>query len=191
MRRDAKLARALLVLAPLLCGFDPMHSRNGDVERGTALMKAGKAEEALKHYDQAVKALPGEAGVHFDRGTALYALQRFDEAGQEFLRATEAKDPALKASAFYNLGNAYFKKEKFKDAVSAYTRTLGLKPGDKQAKWNLEIAHALAGLKRSENEARVVKQYDEIYELFALPAFLLLVGEACMSERRRPAKEAA
>jgi Ca-activated chloride channel family protein len=48
-----------------------------------------------------------------------------------------------------------------------------------------QIAHALAGLKRSENEARVVKQYDEIYELFLLPAFLLLVAEACTSERRR------
>jgi Ca-activated chloride channel family protein len=53
-----------------------------------------------------------------------------------------------------------------------------------------EIAHALAGLKRSENEARVVKQYDEIYEVFVLPAFLLLVGEACMSERRRRARSA-
>jgi Ca-activated chloride channel homolog len=51
-----------------------------------------------------------------------------------------------------------------------------------------EIAHALAGLKRSEDEARVVKQYDEVYELLLLPAFLLLVGEACMSERRRRAK---
>ena len=48
-----------------------------------------------------------------------------------------------------------------------------------------EIAHALAGLKRSEDEARVVKQYDEVYELLLLPAFLVLVGEACMSERRR------
>jgi Ca-activated chloride channel family protein len=48
-----------------------------------------------------------------------------------------------------------------------------------------QIAHALAGLKRSENEARVVKQYDEVYELFLLPAFLLLVAEACTSERRR------
>jgi Ca-activated chloride channel family protein len=54
-----------------------------------------------------------------------------------------------------------------------------------------EIAHALAGLKRSENEARVVKQYDEIFELFLLPAFLLLVGEACMSERRRRATRRA
>jgi Ca-activated chloride channel family protein len=50
-----------------------------------------------------------------------------------------------------------------------------------------EIGRALAGLKRTENEARVVKQYDEVYELLLLPAFLLLVGEACMSERRRRA----
>jgi Ca-activated chloride channel homolog len=50
-----------------------------------------------------------------------------------------------------------------------------------------QVSHALAGLKRSENEARVVKQYDEVYEVLLLPAFLLLVGEACMSERRRRA----
>ena len=91
-------------------------------------MKAGKAEEALKHYDKAVAALPDEPGAHFDRGAALYALSRFDEAGQEFLRATEAKDGALKATAFYNLGNAFFKKDKFKEAVEAYKRTLALDP---------------------------------------------------------------
>jgi Ca-activated chloride channel homolog len=48
-----------------------------------------------------------------------------------------------------------------------------------------EVEAALGGLKRSENEARLVKQYDEVYEILLLPAFLLLVGEACMSERRR------
>jgi len=74
------------------------------------------------------------------RGAALYALQRFDEAGQEFLRATEAKDGALKTQAFYNLGNAFFKKEKFKEAVEAYKRALALDPRDERAKWNLEIA---------------------------------------------------
>src|SRR5450631_368236 len=48
-----------------------------------------------------------------------------------------------------------------------------------------EVERALGGLKRTENEARVVREYDEIFELVLLPAFLLLVGEACMSERRR------
>jgi hypothetical protein len=49
------------------------------------------------------------------------------------------------------------------------------------------IEAALSGLKRTENEARLVKQYDEVYEFLVLPAFLLLVGEACVNERRRRA----
>ncbi len=47
------------------------------------------------------------------------------------------------------------------------------------------VEAALHAQKRTENEARLVKQYDEIYEILLLPAFLLLVGEACMNERRR------
>jgi Ca-activated chloride channel family protein len=46
----------------------------------------------------------------------------------------------LKAQAFYNLGNAFFKKEKFKEAIEAYKRALALDPHDERAKWNLEIA---------------------------------------------------
>ena len=30
-----------------------------------------------------------------------------------------------------------------------------------------------------------MKQYDEVHEILLLPAFLLLVGEACSSDRRR------
>jgi Ca-activated chloride channel homolog len=130
----------LVALLPLIAAWEPLRSRNGEIEQGNALLKSGDAEEALKHYDKAAAALPGDPGVHFDRGAALYALSRFEEAGQEFLRATEAKDGALKAQAFYNLGNAFFKKEKFKEAVEAYKRTLALDPRDERAKWNLEIA---------------------------------------------------
>jgi tetratricopeptide (TPR) repeat protein len=140
VRRPSSLAVGLLAVAPLLFGFEPLRSRNKEIEQGNALMKAGNAEEALKHYDKAVAELPADAAAHFDRGTALYALSRFDEAGEEFLRATEAKAGALKAAAFYNLGNAFFKKEKFKEAVEAYKRTLALDPRDERAKWNLEIA---------------------------------------------------
>lgn len=49
------------------------------------------------------------------------------------------------------------------------------------------IESALAGLKRTETEARLVKQYDEVFEWLLFPAFMLLVGQACMSERRRGA----
>ena len=74
------------------------------MEQGNAALQAGKPEDALAHYDKAVAKLPAEAGVHFDRGAALYALSRFEEAGKEFLRATEGQDEGLKAAAFRSLG---------------------------------------------------------------------------------------
>jgi Ca-activated chloride channel family protein len=141
--QPSRAVTRLVVLAlcfPLWAAFDPIRSPSAAVEEGNAKMKAGKADEALPAYDKAVAELPNEPGAHFNRGTALAALSRFDEAGEEFLRATEAKDPALKASAFYNLGNAFAKKDKFKEAIEAYKRALALDPKDERAKWNLELA---------------------------------------------------
>ena len=142
MRFDARPGSLaiLLVMVPTLMAFDPIRRPSDAVEEGNARMKAGKADEALAAYDKAAAELPAEPGVHFDRGAALAALSRFDEAGQEFLRATEARDPHLKAAAFYNLGNAFAKTEKYKEAIEAYKRTLALDPKDERAKWNLEIA---------------------------------------------------
>src|SRR5262249_1967162 len=155
----AVVRRALGVIAalPWLLGFGVLERRNADVEQGNAALKAGKSEEALSHYEKAVAKLPGDPGAHFDRGAALYGLSRFEEAGQEFLRATQAPDPALKASAFFNLGNAFFKKDKFKEAVEAYKRTLALRPDDQAAKWNLELALA----KQKEEEKKKQDQQNQ------------------------------
>jgi Ca-activated chloride channel family protein len=150
------MRRALVLLLPLLVGFDLLESPNKSVEEGNARMKTGKAEEALGQYDKAVKGLPGEPGVHFDRGAALFALSRFDEAAQEFLGATTAKTPALKESAFYNMGNALFKMDKYGDAIAAYRRALVLDPSDVKAKWNLELA-----LKKKKDEDAKNKQKND------------------------------
>jgi hypothetical protein len=53
-----------------------------------------------------------------------------------------------------------------------------------------DAARAIASMKRTENEARLVREYDEVYEFLLAPVLLLLVGEACMSDRRRRAREA-
>jgi Ca-activated chloride channel family protein len=125
---------------PLLLGFDLLSSPNRAVKEGNARMKAGKPDEALAAYDKAVAALPADPGVHFNRGTALQALGRHGDAIPEFLRATEAKDPPLKAAAFYNLGNSFYSAQKFGEALEAYKRALVLDPANERAKWNLELA---------------------------------------------------
>jgi Ca-activated chloride channel homolog len=139
-RSSLSLLGLVILLFPLLVGFDPVRSRSAAVEEGNARMKASKPDEALSAYDRAVTELPADPAAHFNRGTALAALSRFDEAAEEFLHATEAKETPLKAAAFYNLGNAFFRKDKFKEAIEAYKRACTLDPKDERAKWNLEIA---------------------------------------------------
>jgi Ca-activated chloride channel family protein len=147
------LCLMLILMLPALSGWEMLRRRSASIEAGNGHMKTGKPEEALTEYDKAIAELPADPGAHFDRGTALAALSRFDEAAQEFLRATEAKDTPLKSQAFYNLGNAFFKKDKFKEAVEAYKRALTLDPHDARAKWNLEIA-----LRKQKDEEKKKKE---------------------------------
>jgi tetratricopeptide (TPR) repeat protein len=130
----------LAMLMPFLGAWSPLERSNRDIEAGNASLKGGKAEEALAAYDKAVAELPGDAGAHFNRGNALFALSRFEEASAEFLRATQTTAPALRPLAFYNLGNSYFKNDKYEDAIAAYRHSLALDPTNRRAKWNLELA---------------------------------------------------
>jgi Ca-activated chloride channel family protein len=124
----------------LLLGTGLFTAANGNVDKGNKLFEAGKLQEALDEYDKAARTLPGEPGVRFNRGAALYGLGKYDDAQREFLRATEAHDPQLKESAFYNMGNSFYRLQRYKEAVDAYKRALSTDPRDVRAKWNLEMA---------------------------------------------------
>jgi Ca-activated chloride channel homolog len=140
--RMAVLTLLLIALLPGLTGFDLLSRPHPDVEEGNRLMAAGKAAEALAAYDRALASRPDDPAIHYDRGAALYQLGKLPEARAEFQRAAEAQgvDPALKADALYNMGNSLLRQEQAKDAIDAYKRTLGLRPDDRRAKWNLELA---------------------------------------------------
>ena len=46
------------------------------------------------------------------------------------------------------------------------------------------VLRELAKLKKTESKARLIKHYDEVFHWFLLPAFLLLLLEATIRERR-------
>jgi Ca-activated chloride channel family protein len=135
-----KAAVIFVLLFPFVSGFDLFMRRDPNVEEGNKQLAAGKADKALEAYDRASGALPEEPILHFDRGAALYQLGKYPEAQKEFMHATEGHDPGLKADAYYNMGNSLMKQERYKDALDAYKHTLTLRPEDRRAKWNLELA---------------------------------------------------
>ena len=147
---------ALLLVAPLLSGFDPFRSANGDVEQGNAKLGANKYKEALSHYDAAAKKLPDAPGVQYNRGIALHRLGRHKEAAEALGKATRTRDPELKRKSFFNLGSALLQQKKFKEAAEAFKGALRLAPWHRPSKWNLELA-----LKQDDKKQDDKKQDDK------------------------------
>lgn len=85
-----------------------------------------------------------EAKSHFERGSVLFDLQRYDEAATEYEAAYEARpDPAL----LFNLGQAYRAARKPERAIRAYTSFLRRTP---QAKNRAEIEARIEEMKALE-----------------------------------------
>jgi tetratricopeptide (TPR) repeat protein len=139
-------------LVVLVCGaWDPVTRPQRDVADGNQQLQAGKLSEAEAHYQKALEALPGQPGILFDLGTAHYAQAQalpkgpertklLDAAEKELRLAGDAPDTQLRASAHYNLGNALFQEDKFKEAVEEYKKSLKLEPTREDARKNLELA---------------------------------------------------
>ena len=112
-------------------------SRN---EAAGALYDAGRYEEALQAYKEALVERPESARLHLNVGDALFQLGDFEGALGEFERVSAADDPALAALGHYNKGNAHFQLQDYAAAVEAYQQALQRAPGDADAKANLELA---------------------------------------------------
>lgn len=74
-----------------------------------------------------------EANKAYINGEFSYSIELYESVINQKLEA-----PAL----YYNLGNAYFKENKFGPAILNYERALRLKPGDEDTRFNLEVARS-------------------------------------------------
>lgn len=123
----------------------------GDVERGNRLFREGRYEAAVAAYRTALEDGKDGPVVHYNLGTALLRLGRYDEADRHLNAALRSIEPELRRRAFYNLGNRFLdaghaegdggaKRELLDAAVASYKQALRLDPADADAKWNLELA---------------------------------------------------
>ncbi|HJN11905.1 MAG TPA: hypothetical protein QF564_24685 [Pirellulaceae bacterium] len=74
------------------------------VREGVRLHQAGDFEQAAEAFSKAAETLPANPRVAFNRGCALAAQGKHDEAELLLREAALARDSALAAAAFYNLG---------------------------------------------------------------------------------------
>lgn len=131
----------------------------GGLYAGNRLYRAGEYARAAEAYAAAMAAGDSSAVAHYNHGTALLRLERWDAARSALEAATHASSGGerreLAFRAAYNAGNADLepvfrgmvadtaRATALRRALAHYRVALLLSPADGDAKWNLELATLL------------------------------------------------
>lgn len=141
MTMRVKWGALLLVSVGVLAlsGAD-VHAQAGRarVLEGNRLYAEGRFAEAHQKYLEGLAEAPESSVIPFNDGNALYQDTDYQRAMEAYQRAIESGDPALAASAWYNLGNALYRQQQLEESLGAYKQALRLNPRDPDAKHNLE-----------------------------------------------------
>ena len=121
---------------------------------GFALQNAGRTQEAIGCYEQALRVRPDDAPTHFNLATALEEGGRVQEAIGQYEQALQL-NPNY-PEAHNNLGLALERLGRTSEAIEHYERALRLNPNMAEAHNNLGLA--LAGVGRTQEAVEHCKQ---------------------------------
>lgn len=127
-------------------------------EKGSALLIAGRNQEAKEAYTRAIELNPKYAWAYSDRGVAYLKLGDSRQALKEFNKAIEL-DPKF-AGAYYNRGVVYDKLGDHRQAFRDYDKAIELEPKFATAYANRGAAYATLG-----DHRQAIKDYNKAIEL--------------------------
>lgn len=130
-----------LALAGLVLGMGCAADADDHNDSGNRYYAQERYREALLEYRRAQAADPANPVPSFNAGTALYQLGEYERAATDLRAAIASGEAALRARAWYNLGNIHVRLGRLLDARAAYREALLLDPDDAHAKFNLELVN--------------------------------------------------
>ena len=104
---------------------------------GTVLESEGHIDEAISHYEEALRLKPDHAEAHNNLGNTIYKKGRTEDAIHEYREAIRLK-PGY-ATAYGNLGTALGAKGRDDEAIEQFQASIRLNPLDGLAHYNFGI----------------------------------------------------
>lgn len=112
------------------------------LERGLAMERANRLDEAVAHYRQSITEDPHFPGAHNALGFYYQRSGLLAKAVDEFRIVARLEHDFL---AFFNLGYVLVELEQFEDALEAFTSCLALAPNDAAAHYEVGLIHLSLG----------------------------------------------
>jgi Ca-activated chloride channel family protein len=146
-RRVGAHAAAALLLSISACAIPGRTARQAAGE-----YKAGRFPQAAMTYRRAIREGDARPAMLYNLGTSLVSADSFAAALEPLERAGKDKDVELAFRSLFNSGLAHLgqglaaeaagdsARETFSAAVKVYKQALLMRPGDRDAKWNYELA---------------------------------------------------
>lgn len=154
--RIASLVLPFALIIPCVIGASSGLAQGQDAalhyDHGVALTKAGKFEEAIKAFKQAIKLRPDYIDAHNRLAEAYAEIDEFKKAADTLKQAIRYQPDS--ATAYAKLGDAYENAGETKKAIEAYTEAIRLNPKAADVHYKLGVIHA-----QRESEEPAVAEY--------------------------------
>ncbi|HEU4472986.1 MAG TPA: hypothetical protein VFR58_17955 [Flavisolibacter sp.] len=123
-----------------------------DIVKGNQNYKQGQLDAAEFYYRRSLEAEPNNITVKYNLACVLHKKGKNPSETAALLKQVyeSAKDPALKAKAYYNEGVSNSKYKNLPASIESYKHALRIDPNDKQARENLQ--KALLELKKQQQK---------------------------------------
>ena len=125
---------------------------------GIALEQTGKTEEAIAHYEQALRIKPNYAEAHNNLGVMFEHQDKLPEAIAHYEQALRIKPDS--GGAHNNLGVALVRLGRMQEAMEHFEQALRINPDDAKAYYNLGVVLAQAG-----RISEAIAHYDQALRL--------------------------
>ena len=172
-----------LTLTVLFLALANFASGETSAERGAALLRAGKYQEALFVLEEAQQEQPGNAVVANLTGIALTQLNRIEEANEHYRLAIRL-NPRLEG-AYKNLGFGLLQSKQYAEAERELNAALLIDPHDSFDRYYLGLVYLATGRKR-----QAMDQFSQSLDQLAKdPDSALAYVSACLESGDRQAAD--
>ena len=138
MKLHIILLTIFVVLMPVSSIADKASKLN---KKGIESYNEQKLEESVNLFTEALVEQPDSPELRFNRGTALSAVGKKDEAISELEKSANTfKKSELSAASHFNAGNTYFTSGDLNGAIEEYKKAVKLDQSSKDIRHNLELA---------------------------------------------------